>query len=312
MLIGDMQALSRLITLVENESPDVSQIMKTIYPHMGNSCCIGITGAPGAGKSTIVDKLTGRLRRKEFTVGILCADPSSPFSGGALLGDRIRMQEHYLDDNVFIRSMSTRGNQGGLPQTISNAIKLLKAFHKDFIITETVGVGQTELEIMHNSDTILVVLTPESGDAIQLMKAGILEIADIFIVNKSERAGAEQMLHNLRQLSEESKEDNWQTPVIAAQATNDTGIDELFEVIEKHRHMLNETGLLAQRRRDQRRDELQVVIESRLRDKLKKLATHDLEMQRYITEVENANLDPYTAADEILRSIIGIKNPDRQ
>src|SRR4030042_1689813 len=187
MLTGDVPSLARLISIVERDNAEVPAVMKLVYANPGKAYCVGITGPAGAGKSTIVDKLTAVIRQQGLTVGIICADPSRPFSGGRALGDRIRMQQHYLDEGVFIRSMATRGSQGGLPRNTSYVIKLLSAFGKDFILVETVGVGPTELDIMQNTDTTVVILTPEAGDTIQTMKAGLLEIADIFVVNKADR-----------------------------------------------------------------------------------------------------------------------------
>ncbi|MDP6783417.1 MAG: methylmalonyl Co-A mutase-associated GTPase MeaB, partial [Dehalococcoidia bacterium] len=197
MLAGGQQPLARLITLVERESTEVPQIMKLIQPHLGKAHIIGITGPPGAGKSTMVDKLTAQIRKRGATVGIVAVDPTSPFSGGAVLGDRIRMQQHYLDEGVFIRSMATRGSHGGLPHTTRGVVKLMDAFGKDFILVETVGVGQTELDIMEAADSVVVVLVPEAGDTIQTLKAGLLEIADIFVVNKADREGANYMVTEL-------------------------------------------------------------------------------------------------------------------
>jgi LAO/AO transport system kinase len=250
-----------------------------------------------------VDKLTAIIRQQGFSAGIICADPSSPFSGGAVLGDRIRMQQHYLDKGVFIRSMATRGSQGGLPRSTGNVIKLLSAAGKDFILVETVGVGQTELDIMQNTDTTVVVLTPEAGDTIQTMKAGLLEIADIFVVNKADRPGADTMIADLMSMVElHSSTTFWQVPVLAAEAVHNQGMKELYEQITRHRRTLEETGLLAQRRKEQRQHEFMEAVESRLKNELFKLVQHDAELSKYMSRVEKAEIDPISASDEILKS----------
>jgi len=191
MLKGEIVSLSRVISLVENESKELPEIMRLINSHVGKAYCIGITGPPGAGKSTLVDKLTTMIRKESLTVGIIAADPSSPFTGGAVLGDRIRMQQHYLDEGVFIRSMASRGSLGGLPQNTGSVVKVFDAFGKDIVLVETVGVGQSEIDIMKNSDTVVVILSPEAGDSVQTMKAGLFEIADIFVVNKADHPEAD-------------------------------------------------------------------------------------------------------------------------
>jgi len=303
MLTGDTLSLARLISLVERDDHGVSNIMKQIYPHLGDAYCIGITGPPGAGKSTSVDRLTSEIRHQGFTVGIICADPTSPFSGGAVLGDRIRMQQHYLDDGVFIRSMATRGSRGGLPHCTGNVTKLLSAFGKDFILVETVGVGQTELDIMQNADTTVVILTPEAGDTIQTMKAGLFEIADIFVVNKADRPGSDSMIVALRNMLHMHPNQNcWQVPVIATEAINNKGTEELYEAILNHRQTLEETGQLSKQRQEQRRQEFFETVESRIRDKLLILARQDPELSKFMAMVEAGEIDPYSAAEEVLKS----------
>src|SRR3989449_727910 len=200
MLAGEQRALAQLMSHVERHSAEVPEMMRRIAPTLGRGYCVGLTGPPGAGKSTITDALTAQARQQGQTVGIIAVDPSSPFSGGAILGDRIRMQQHYLDAGVFIRSMATRGSHGGLSQAAQGVRKLLDAFGKDLIFIETVGVGQTELDIVEAADSTVVLLVPECGDAIQTMKAGIMEIADLFVINKAERDGADRLVHELRML----------------------------------------------------------------------------------------------------------------
>jgi LAO/AO transport system kinase len=302
MLAGNVLSLARLITRVERDGTDVPHIMKQICPHLGKAYCVGITGPPGSGKSTIVDRLTALMRCDSLSVGIIAADPTSPFTGGAVLGDRIRMQQHYLDEGVFIRSMATRGSHGGLPRNIGGVIKLLDAFAKDFILVETVGVGQTELDIMENVDTVVVALVPEAGDTIQTMKAGLFEIADIFVVNKADRAGADNLVAELRMMVQLRPAENWwQVPVLATEAVNNVGIDELYCQIKKHRRALEDTTRLALRRQEQRRREFLEIVESRISDELLKLVECDEELRRHIAMVEAGEIDPYSAADEILR-----------
>lgn len=301
MLQGNVLSLSRLISQVERESETVPQIMRLIYSHLGKAYRIGITGPPGVGKSTLVEKLTKAIRKQGHSVGIICVDPTSPFTGGAILGDRIRMEKHFLDEEVYIRSMATRGSMGGLPNTVSGVIKLMDAFGKDIILIETVGVGQTELDILHNSDLVIVVLVPDLGDAIQSMKAGLMEIADIFIVNKADRPGADNMVTDLiTSLHFTENKNSWEKPVLPTEAINDVGIDRLYEQIEKNRQMLLQTGQFDERRRQQRRKEFLETIEKKVTSKLLQMVEKDAVIADYLSRIDSGIAEPYSAADELL------------
>ena len=301
MLAGDQRALAQLMSHVERYSAEVPGIMRRIAPALGWGYCVGITGPPGAGKSTITDKLTAAARQQRKTVGIVAVDPTSPFSGGAILGDRIRMQQHYLDAGVFIRSMATRGSHGGLPQAAQGFRKLLDAFGKDLIIIETVGVGQTELDIVETADTIVVVLVPESGDTIQTMKAGIMEIADLFVINKADRAGADRMLRELRMLIHmHPRYDWWEIPVLATRAHTNVGIAELYDTLVQHRQTLSDTGQLIVRRRQHRRQELLALLQQRLMAMLVAQLDQHETLLKLNDQVQEGLVDPYTAVEQIL------------
>ena len=234
MIKGDRASLARLISLIERESPEVPEIMELVTPHSQKSFRIGITGLAGAGKSTLIDKLVTLYRKNGSTVGVIAVDPSSPITGGAVLGDRIRMQQHYLDRDVFIRSMATRGCYGGLCKAIDNAVKLVEAYRRDILFIETTGVGQTETDISRLADTVVLILVPGFGDSIQLMKAGLIEIADIVVINKADREGADILANQVRdELSYSSK--NKEQSVLLAEASNDIGIEDLYQEIEKRR-----------------------------------------------------------------------------
>ncbi len=313
MSTGSEVALARLMTLVERDGSEVGPILETIAPKLGNAFTIGITGPPGAGKSSVVDRLAALMRKAGKTVGVVAIDPSSPFSGGALLGDRIRMSQHYLDKGVFIRSMATRGSHGGLARATKDVIKLLDAFGRDYVLVETVGVGQTELDVMGTTDTVIVTLVPESGDGVQVMKAGLMEIADIFVVNKADRDGAQRMLTELNLMLElkyssrspsESAQPQWKIPVLAAQAVNNVGMIELFQAIESHHRFLAETGELDRRRQTRRREELLSRVEYEVRRRLTAKAGTDPVLTRLIEEVSEGKVDPHTASAEILSSEI--------
>jgi len=307
MLDGDRLALARLITRVENRAPDVPEIMRAIHERTGRGYVLGITGPPGAGKSTLVDRVTSLLRAEKLPVGIIAVDPSSPFTGGAVLGDRIRMQTHTLDPDVFIRSMATRGSLGGLARATGDVIKLMDAFGFPWIIIETVGVGQTELDIMRQADTTVVALVPESGDSIQAMKAGLMEVADVFVVNKADRDGAHALMAELRfsvHLHYASggapKDVDWEVPVLAAQAANDVGIDELMGQVKRHRAVLEQAGALETRRQARRRAELEALLVEELTAQVTTRVQSDAALGATIEAVTAGRLDPYSAVAQIL------------
>ena len=286
MLGGKASSLARLISLVEEGSKEVPGIMKLIYPHTGKAYRIGVTGPPGAGKSTLVDKLTAVMRCRGAEVGIIAVDPTSPFTGGAVLGDRIRMQQHYLDEGVFIRSMATRGSLGGLPETTAEVSRLLDASGKDFVLVETVGVGQTEIDIIRNADTVIVTLAPGFGDSVQTMKAGLFEIADIFAINKADLPGADNLMSDIQaMLSLRPHESTWTVPVVRTEAVSDVGTEELCEQIEKQLY-----------------DEFVGIVQRRITKHLKSFIEQDSELSGYVSKIESKEIDPYSAADEILNS----------
>src|SRR6266852_2756152 len=307
MLAGDPLALARLITRVENRGAGIPEIMRAVQPRLGRAHVLGITGPPGAGKSTLVDRIISRLRAEGAAVGVLAVDPSSPFTGGAVLGDRIRMQAHALDPGVFIRSMATRGAIGGIARTTGQVVKLMAAFGFDWILIETVGVGQTELDIMKLADTTVVVLVPEAGDAVQAMKAGLLEAADVFVVNKADRPGAPALMMELKFTAHLQytgaagpRDVDWEIPVLSAEAQNDVGTGELLAEIRRHRGALETTGALAARRRQRRRGELsRLLVEGFTASVERKLQSGEL--GRTFDDVAEGVIDPYSAAEEILK-----------
>jgi len=307
MLDGDRLALARLITRVENRASDVPEIMRAIHARTGHAYVLGITGPPGAGKSTLVDRVTARLRAETQAVGVIAVDPSSPFTGGAVLGDRIRMQTHTLDPDVFIRSMATRGSLGGLARATGDVIKLMDAFGFPWIIIETVGVGQTELDIIRQVDTTVVALVPESGDSIQAMKAGLMEVADVFVVNKADRDGAHALMAELRFSVHlhytgggAPKDVDWEVPVLAAQAANDVGIDELIGQVKRHRAVLEQAGALETRRQARRRAELEALLVEEFTAQVTARVQTDAALGATIEAVTAGRLDPYSAVAQIL------------
>ena len=306
MLGGDPLALARLITQVENRTGAVPAIMKAVYARGHDAYVVGVTGPPGAGKSTVVDRVTALLRAGSQTVGVVAVDPSSPFTGGAVLGDRIRMQAHALDPGVFIRSMATRGSLGGLARATGDVIRLLAAAGYAWILVETVGVGQTEFDIMKLADTTVVVLVPESGDAIQTMKAGLMEAADVFLVNKADRAGAHALMAELKFAAHlhaasatSPKDIDWEIPVLSAEAQNDVGVKELLDEIRRHRATLEAAGALGARRRVRRGEELKSLLMEEFRARVERAVSRG-DLGPTLDAVLEGTLDPYSAAQAIL------------
>ena len=298
-IAGDRGAIARLISLVETGGPGATTAVAALYPKTGTAYTIGITGAPGAGKSTLTDRLIGRMRRDGDEVGVLAIDPTSPFTGGAILGDRVRMQDHATDPAVFIRSMATRGHLGGLALATPQAIRILDAAGKPWVIVETVGVGQVEVEIVDAADTTVVVVNPGWGDGVQANKAGLLEIADVFVVNKADRPGTDGAVRDLRQMLELSASRSWTPPIVETIATDGTGIDDLFDTIGRHRAHLEAGDLLAGRRATRLADELRAIVLERLARRTGDVCAGD-RFDALLARVAAREVDPYTAADELL------------
>ena len=298
---GEARSVARLISLVEDESPLLREVMAALAPYSGGAHVVGITGSPGVGKSTATSALVTELRRAGKRVGVLAVDPSSPFSGGALLGDRVRMQDHALDKDVYIRSMASRGHLGGLAWTTPQALRVLDAAGCDVILVETVGVGQSEVEIAGLADTTTVLLAPGMGDGIQAAKAGILEIGDLYVVNKADRDGADQVRRDLRSMLAlaERREGAWKPPVVATVAQTGRGIDEVAAGIEQHLAWLRESGELSTRRTRRARSEIEAIAVTALRARWGDVHGRT-ELDALATAVGAGETDPYTAADELL------------
>jgi LAO/AO transport system kinase len=308
ILAGDIRTAARLISDIDDNPEGSGKILRDLYPHTGRAYVIGITGAPGVGKSTLVDCMISYLREKQKTVGVLAIDPTSPFSGGAILGDRIRMLKHSNDQGVFIRSLATRGQFGGLSHSTRGAIDVLDAMGKDYIIVETVGVGQDEVEIVKSADTTVVLLIPGMGDDIQAIKAGILEAGDIFVINKSDREGAEKTRSDLKMMIEIGRKraegSQWETPIVLTEAISGKGIDELLEKISCHGEYLSESSgkIPLRRSRDRVREELAENLKFRIIRKIFERLMDSGEFEMAVESISQGETDPYSASEELIRA----------
>jgi LAO/AO transport system kinase len=300
-LDGDRRSIAKVLSLVERGGEGGRTAIRMLHPRTGNAWSIGITGAPGAGKSTLTDQLIGRLRAGGEEVGVLAIDPTSPFSGGAILGDRVRMQSHTNDPGVFIRSMATRGHLGGLSLATPQAVRVLDAVGKAWIVIETVGVGQVEVEIAGHADTTVVVVNPGWGDAVQTAKAGLMEIADVFVVNKADRAGAAETESDLLGMLELSGRRAWRPPIVRTQATTGEGVDDLFDAIVAHRAHLEATGDADARRRARLREELRGLVAAEMLARAAKVCSGQ-HFETIVDDVARRARDPYSAADELLQA----------
>ena len=301
---GDRGALARLLSLVERGGEPGRAVGRLVYPHSGGAYTIGLTGAPGAGKSTLTSAVIGHLRSLDLEVAVLAIDPSSPFSGGAILGDRVRMQEHATDPGVFIRSMATRGHLGGLALATPEAVRLLDALDRRWIMIETVGVGQVEVEVAGKADTTVVVVNPGWGDSVQANKAGLMEIADVFVINKADRPGVEETRRDLEQMLDLSDlpHDAWRPPIVTTVAQTGEGVEALWEAVGAHRSSAEESGELARRRSFRSRQELSDIVANRLRERARELCA-GARWDQLADAVADQSVDPWTAADEMLAPV---------
>jgi len=300
LLEGDRRALARTISLVEDHDPRGWELVREIYPHTGKARMVGLTGAPGAGKSTLVGAITKTERERGSTVGVLSIDPSSPFTHGALLGDRIRLTEHFLDPGVFIRSMANRGALGGLAEAALQAALLIDASGKDVVLLETVGVGQAEVDIIDRADTVVLVLMPGSGDSIQALKAGVMEIPDVIVVNKADHPMTETMVREVRSVLALGPREGWVPPIVKTEAVHGKGIDELVEKLDEHRAYMEANGTLAERRRSNLRSEVLAIATGRMRRELEDAIAADPSFAELLERVASRQVDPASAATEIL------------
>jgi LAO/AO transport system kinase len=303
---GDRRALARAITLVENGDPLAYEVVADLYPHTGRAYSVGLTGPPGVGKSSLVSALVRLVRGEQRTVGVISVDPSSPFTQGALLGDRIRLADHFLDPEVFIRSMGTRGHLGGLAETTLQALLVLDAAGKELVFLETVGAGQSEVGVLSIADTVVLALQPGSGDSIQALKAGIMEIPDVIAINKRDHPLAKTMLSEVRQVLSLGPKEGWRPPIVLTEAMRGEGVDTLWEKIKEHRAWLDAEGELDSRRRRNLSTEVFQVASTRARRHLEETVRDDPALRRLLDDVQARRLDPLTAVREILEEVFRI------
>ncbi len=303
LVSGDIRALARLLTLAENNDPEATEVIKKLYSRTGNAYVVGITGPPGAGKSTLVDKLAKELRSQGKTIGIIAVDPTSPFTGGAILGDRIRMQDLYTDPGVFIRSMGTRGHLGGLSKATQAAVRAMDIFGKDYIFIETVGVGQSEVDIVKTADSVVMVMMPGLGDDIQAIKAGIMEIGDIFAINKADRDGADRTKIEIEMMLDFNETKDWRPPVSKVIAVDNSGINELMNNILLHRNYLQESGELEKRRSRSIREELLSLVREKVLELILDQSGKGYSVESLVARIVSRDIDIYTAAEDILNRI---------
>lgn len=300
LLTGDRRALARAISLVENDDPEGWALVREVYPHTGKANVIGITGAPGAGKSTLVGAMTKLRREAGRSVGVLSIDPSSPFTHGAILGDRIRLTDHFLDKGVFIRSMANRGALGGLSEATLQAALLMDAAGRDDVFLETVGVGQAEVDIIDHADTVLLVLNPGGGDSIQALKAGIMEIPDVICINKADHPLTDSMVREIRGVLSLAPSGGWPVPIVRTEAARGEGVQDLLDKLDEHRAYIEQEGTLKERRRRNLRNEILALSVARMRRELEHRFADDPEFDRLVDEVAERRLDPASAAAELL------------
>ena len=307
---GDRRALARAISLVENRDPLSYELVRVLYPETGSAFVVGVTGPPGVGKSSLISALVRHVREQETTVGVISVDPSSPFTHGALLGDRIRLSDHFLDPGVFIRSMGTRGHLGGLSEATLQAALLLDAAGKDLVLLETVGAGQSEVEVIGIADTVLLVLMPGSGDSVQALKAGIMEIPDVIAINKLDHPAAKTMLNEVRSILALDRDRSWRPPIVLTEAVRGENVPELWAKIEEHRGFLESEGVLEERRRKNLAGEVFAAATSRAKAHLQATVAEKPELAQLLDRVQSRELDPLSAVRAILEQVYGIDDDD--